>query len=226
MHNNEISVILGSQWKTETAEIKARYQELAQFIKEQHRIQHPDYQYQPRKASERKRRKSRRKVAALNSEVVGDGLVLGLVQPGTIQAGAIEAEPAEEVDTVDHEESLLINDDMEEIDNETVNTKWHHRGGAMYTLQAPIALTTRGLQSVLSEFNKHHAIEADVSRDFQYPVAPIEIRRTEEAEFKEHSIFNMIDWAAVEKDAMQIEMELAAEYELKKSQHRLPDPLM
>lgn len=65
LHNNQISVILGTQWKNEKESTKARYIGLAQKLKVKHFLEHPDYQYQPRKPSEKKRRMTRRKAAAL-----------------------------------------------------------------------------------------------------------------------------------------------------------------
>lgn len=63
--NNTSAVILGTQWKNETESTKARYISLAQKLKVKHFLEHPDYQYQPRKPSEKKRRMTRRKAAAL-----------------------------------------------------------------------------------------------------------------------------------------------------------------
>ena len=63
--NSISAVILGTQWKNETEDTKARYINLAQKLKVKHFLEHPDYQYQPRKPSEKKRRMTRRKAAAL-----------------------------------------------------------------------------------------------------------------------------------------------------------------
>lgn len=63
--NSSSAVILGTQWKNETESTKARYISLAQKLKVKHFLEHPDYQYQPRKPSEKKRRMTRRKAAAL-----------------------------------------------------------------------------------------------------------------------------------------------------------------
>ena len=60
-----LAVILGTQWKNETESTKARFISLAQKLKVKHYLEHPDYQYQPRKPSEKKRRMTRRKAAAL-----------------------------------------------------------------------------------------------------------------------------------------------------------------
>lgn len=57
--------MLGEQWSRESAEVKARWKSVADDIKKKHSERFPDYQYQPRKPSEKKRRMTRRKAAAL-----------------------------------------------------------------------------------------------------------------------------------------------------------------
>ncbi|KAI9795489.1 MAG: hypothetical protein M1833_007019 [Piccolia ochrophora] len=66
MHNNEISVILGRQWKNETPETKAHFKSLAEQVKQEHTKAHPEYQYQPRKPSEKKRRMTVKKAAVIS----------------------------------------------------------------------------------------------------------------------------------------------------------------
>ena len=57
--------MLGEQWSRESTEVKARWKAVADEIKRKHSEMFPDYQYQPRKPSEKKRRMTRRKAAAL-----------------------------------------------------------------------------------------------------------------------------------------------------------------
>jgi hypothetical protein len=61
------AVILGKQWKSESDEVKARYKKRADDIKAKHLQDHPDYQYAPRKPSEKKRRMTARRAAELAS---------------------------------------------------------------------------------------------------------------------------------------------------------------
>ncbi|KAL8810230.1 MAG: hypothetical protein Q9223_007801 [Gallowayella weberi] len=70
LHNNQISIILGKQWQNETADIKGQWKSLAEEIKKKHLNAHPNYQYQPRKPSEKKRRMTRRKAEKLSAEAV------------------------------------------------------------------------------------------------------------------------------------------------------------
>ena len=56
---------MGKQWRDESEDVKNGFKELAEELKKQHLRDHPDYQYQPRKPSEKKRRMTRRKAEAL-----------------------------------------------------------------------------------------------------------------------------------------------------------------
>lgn len=60
------AIILGKQWNSEGDAVKDMYKRLADQIKTKHMKDHPDYQYQPRKSAERKRRMTRRRAEALS----------------------------------------------------------------------------------------------------------------------------------------------------------------
>ncbi|KAL2814387.1 hypothetical protein BDW59DRAFT_167174 [Aspergillus cavernicola] len=60
LSNNDISVILGKQWKAEAEDVKLHFKNLAEEFKKKHAEEHPDYQYTPRKPSEKKRRATSR----------------------------------------------------------------------------------------------------------------------------------------------------------------------
>ena len=62
-------MIVGEKWRNEDKAVKARFETLAKQMKAKHLLEHPDYQYKPRKPSEKKRRMTRRKQAALVSTV-------------------------------------------------------------------------------------------------------------------------------------------------------------
>ncbi|KZZ87685.1 mating type transcriptional activator [Ascosphaera apis ARSEF 7405] len=62
-HNNQISILLGKQWKAESMETKAEFKAMAEDIKRKHAEEYPNYQYAPRKPSERKRRSTARRNA-------------------------------------------------------------------------------------------------------------------------------------------------------------------
>jgi Fe-S oxidoreductase len=56
---------LGDRWHKENAEVKAEFKSLAAQFKTEHSIANPDYTYRPRKAAEKKRRMTRRKLEAI-----------------------------------------------------------------------------------------------------------------------------------------------------------------
>jgi len=61
--NNQLTpaaIMLGKQWKDEPEEVKAQYRAQAEEVKKKHAEKHPNYQYTPRKPSEKKRRASSR----------------------------------------------------------------------------------------------------------------------------------------------------------------------
>jgi hypothetical protein len=64
--NISVAVILGTQWHYECIEIRAQYKAAAAQLKQEHISRYPDYQYQPRKTSELKRRMTKKKAAALS----------------------------------------------------------------------------------------------------------------------------------------------------------------
>ncbi|KFA51512.1 hypothetical protein S40293_06325 [Stachybotrys chartarum IBT 40293] len=58
--NNEISSVLGRAWQEEDPQVRAEYSTMARQIKEALLEKYPDYQYRPRRAGEKKTRRSRR----------------------------------------------------------------------------------------------------------------------------------------------------------------------
>jgi ribosomal protein L20 len=73
MHNNEISIILGKQWKSEPEQAKDKYRAHARIIKKLHAAENPGYQYAPRKPSEKKRRMTARKLVRVQAAAKEDG---------------------------------------------------------------------------------------------------------------------------------------------------------
>jgi hypothetical protein len=65
--NNDISVMLGKQWKSESEEVKNEWKAKAAQVKKQHALENPGYQYAPRKPSEKKRRMTARKLSKLQA---------------------------------------------------------------------------------------------------------------------------------------------------------------
>lgn len=72
MANHLAAIILGKQWKDEDDLTKADFKLMADSIKKKHFLDHPEYQYQPRKPTEKKRRMTRRKAEALSMSAGGN----------------------------------------------------------------------------------------------------------------------------------------------------------
>ncbi|KAH0021774.1 hypothetical protein KCU80_g16008, partial [Aureobasidium melanogenum] len=68
LHNNEISKIIGKMWRDESEPVKKQWKDKAENVKRQHLRDHPDYQYQPHKPHEKKRRMTKRKAMALAAQ--------------------------------------------------------------------------------------------------------------------------------------------------------------
>ncbi|KAF4769003.1 hypothetical protein HAV15_008980 [Penicillium sp. str.  len=78
--NNEISRILGARWNNESPEVRMQFTRLADDLKREHAIKHPDYQYAPRRPSDRKRRapriRTRNGGSCYNFNVPDDGSLI------------------------------------------------------------------------------------------------------------------------------------------------------
>ncbi|KAI4715681.1 hypothetical protein E4T48_08130 [Aureobasidium sp. EXF-10727] len=60
--------IIGKMWRDESEPVKKQWKDKAENVKRQHLRDHPDYQYQPRKPHEKKRRMTKRKAMALAAQ--------------------------------------------------------------------------------------------------------------------------------------------------------------
>ena len=90
LHNNQIckstknqfkyfandlqAIILGKQWQLADEETKGHFKEAANILKKKHLEAHPNYQYQPRKPSEKKRRMTRRREGNSSSAAIATKL--------------------------------------------------------------------------------------------------------------------------------------------------------
>lgn len=88
----------------ESEEVRARYTELAEILKRKHAIDHPDYQYAPRRPNQRRRRQPRKRppVPAPADQMVINKLqttnedVVGSVSLDTVLAGEDAGTAAEQ----------------------------------------------------------------------------------------------------------------------------------
>ena len=59
-----LAIIIGKMWQNETSAVRNRFKQLAENEKKLHLQLHPNYRYQPRKPSEKKRRRTKKKLDA------------------------------------------------------------------------------------------------------------------------------------------------------------------
>ncbi|EAS35052.3 HMG domain-containing protein [Coccidioides immitis RS] len=110
-HNNDISILLGKKWKLENAETKAHFKALADKIKRKHAEDHPDYQYAPRKPSEKKRRSVSRRDGFSSKNIQLDTFSPQISTFGnSVQGTQMEVDFCTNV--VDASQSLDNNDDQ------------------------------------------------------------------------------------------------------------------
>ena len=69
---NYAAVIIGNKWKAEEQAVKQKFKDKAEEKKKAHVLKYPNYQYQPRKANEKKRRMTKRKAALLKAQSTGN----------------------------------------------------------------------------------------------------------------------------------------------------------
>ena len=84
------AIELGLKWKNEDARVKEYYIDLAKKVKARHLLQHPNYQYKPRKPSEKKRRVTRRKKTASANAIHSDSASSDKPAANSIEASSGE----------------------------------------------------------------------------------------------------------------------------------------
>ncbi|KAK0633696.1 hypothetical protein B0T14DRAFT_561263 [Immersiella caudata] len=76
IHNNEISILTGSMWKSESEEIRQKYHLRAMAIKKALLKDQPHYKYQPRRSDEIQRRRRQLPVKQENGQLAPDSVIV------------------------------------------------------------------------------------------------------------------------------------------------------
>jgi hypothetical protein len=90
------AVLLGKRWKAESTEAKAHWKAKAEQIKREHALKHPDYQYAPRKPSEKKRRSAARRNSQATAVHQGGSAAAGTQGVARSAAAASQSNASEE----------------------------------------------------------------------------------------------------------------------------------
>ncbi|KAF2433001.1 hypothetical protein EJ08DRAFT_584522 [Tothia fuscella] len=83
--NNDISKKVAMMWEAEGEEGRAVWKAKADEVKKEHMKKYPGYSYQPRKPSEKKRRMTKKKAAALQSKTAVPSFALHSTDPMMVQ---------------------------------------------------------------------------------------------------------------------------------------------
>nr|CAA06843.1 HMG box protein [Pyrenopeziza brassicae] len=81
VHNNVISRLISGMWRESPPEIIEHYKALAELAKARHLHLYPNYRFTPRKSSDKKRRMTKKKAAALELATALAASVAGRVLP-------------------------------------------------------------------------------------------------------------------------------------------------
>lgn len=232
-------MILGNQWKAETEETKKTFKEMANAIKQKHQQSHPDYQYQPRKPSEKKRRMTRRKAVALSltSESPGRGSTVEPSPTSPAQPVSFTDSAQEDLDVIPSLSAIALpastvpgesaattaHEHPEDTAAEEVPAGgegalgWTEEGNNIVTANIPLDAADLALYNLLTEFNEQASSPEPHASNFSIPDVPLGSRLTEQTQYEEDFIFSLVDWDQVDREAAEIKESLAAEYSLLES---------
>ncbi len=225
--NETTAVILGSQWKNETAEVKNHFRELADTIKQQHKENHPDYRYQPCKPSEKKRRASRRK-----NTITADNLAPPNATSNSPLASASLQGPAEDVlpiaqlpEISTHAFNLAIASENQPAapavtitahdPDGTAGTHpahlagWTDEGNGILSTEVHLDADDHLLHETLLQYNTNCGMNATDEYDPELFLAPVGMRPTAAAKYDEDFMYSLIDWTQIEKESDELERAVA-----------------
>lgn len=143
--NGQAAIILGQQWQNEKDEVKTQFKAMAEEIKKEHLNAHPDYQYQPRKPTEKKRRMTRRKAEKMAAAAPADPVL----------EAKSEAVPAFE-ETATGNAVFTLGDDLVDDDALIAMMDKHNEefaASGLPFLEAPPALFSENTAEVQDDIN-------------------------------------------------------------------------
>ncbi|MCJ1255863.1 hypothetical protein MMC24_003681 [Lignoscripta atroalba] len=203
MHNNQISIILGSQWKDEEEATRAHFRSMAEALKKKHLMEHPEYSYQPRKPSDKKRRMTRRKAAVLAdlSETV---LLTDTTTPTTVNTSSSESTTSPGTEYVSDMATPDVNGfDKEEDVQPAMLPKFEttQAGNIMVNI-GDEDLEDQELAAMLDAYNKDIPAPSTArTRFLQSTTTPVlYAERSEAAQNDVNFYSSMIDWDTIDRE--------------------------
>ncbi|KAI9747771.1 MAG: hypothetical protein M4579_007390 [Chaenotheca gracillima] len=188
MRNNDISIILGRQWRDEQPAIKDSFKAMAEKLKQQHLKDHPNYQYQPRKPSEKKRRATRPKTETSKGKI----------------------EEANDEDLNHGVSGVSDSDDIEpDIDPDVKERRsiWAKNVDGTFSLELPTNDHNGALETLIDDFNGN-LVSDDANGDltieeYLTPAAPYAITSAKGNSTDREKCLKEIDWNLVDADILE-----------------------
>ena len=190
------AIILGTQWRSESHTMKEHWKLKAEAIKQQHLRDYPEYSYQPRKPSEKKRRMTR-KISALNTEV----------SPAiTSTPSSNETSP----DTSMFESPVIATDNAPTHLPEFEKTP----GGNLVVNIGDQDMDDEAFKAMLEEYNKSLpplSRQALARAGSGCPVIYNELSEEAQNDFNFYN--SMVNWESVERENAQAEADFQAQFD-------------
>ena len=197
------AIILGSQWKDEEEATRAHFRSMAEALKKKHLMEHPEYSYQPRKPSDKKRRMTRRKAAVLAdlSETV---LLTDTTTPTTVNTSSSESTTSPGTEYVSDMATPDVNGfDKEEDVQPAMLPKFEttQAGNIMVNI-GDEDLEDQELAAMLDAYNKDIPAPSTArTRFLQSTTTPVlYAERSEAAQNDVNFYSSMIDWDTIDRE--------------------------
>jgi len=212
--------MLGQQWSREASDVKARWKAVADDIKRKHSEMFPDYQYQPRKPSEKKRRMTRRKAAALAGLADSQGHALPAQSHDTTMAGGsgdqvvASASTSSSTDIETADSPALLNDIDDNVaadqpepfeieDIPEVLPVFETASNGNLSLDLDGSFSDEAFSAMLAEYNESVSApapqQAGLNLPNDYPV--LSFNATEETTNDQSFFSSMCDWEDLGQEA-------------------------
>ena len=156
------AIELGLKWKNEDARVKEYYIDLAKKAKARHLLQHPNYQYKPRKPSEKKRRVTRRKNTASANAIHSES-----ASPDKPAANSIEASSGEVVVPVPEVPKNSAGNAMLELGNQDIDDEIFEKMINEYNQSSSTPPQRNYVNTIIAEATTTPVIYGELSEDAQ-----------------------------------------------------------
>ena len=195
--------------------------DMAKALKQQHAEDYPDYQYTPRKPSEKKRRATRRKAVAL-------GLSSESGRDSTVSENTADTAEVEMVDTMvtaeatatsSSEDSQMTRDQLntnaafvhpsaiiigDQFLDENAPSGWSQIDNNLFSAEIDLNADDQALYDLIKEFNDSDGFSGGDQTGSNAPVDTFIMRPSERAQYDEDLFNSLLNWNDVEDQIAQL----------------------